>query len=77
MTWVAFLKGNFEAFEKFKIFKAMAENESGMKIKCLRSDNGGKFTSNEFNEFCEGHGIKRQILDAKTPQHNGVVERKK
>ena len=54
----------------------MAENESGMKIKCLRSDNGGEFTSNEFNEFCEGHGIKRQFSAMKTPQHNGVVERK-
>ena len=38
VTWVAFLKEKSEAFEKFKIFKAMAENESGMKIKCLRSD---------------------------------------
>ena len=28
------------------------------------------------NEFCEGHGIKRQFLSAKTPQQNGVVERK-
>ena len=43
MTWVAFLKEKSEAFEKFKIFKAMAENELGMKIKCLRSDNGGGF----------------------------------
>ena len=41
MIWVAFLKEKSEAFEKFKIFKAMAENESGMKIKGLRSDNGG------------------------------------
>ena len=54
----------------------MVENESGMKIKCLRSDNGGEFTSNEFNEFCEGHEIKRQFSVAKTPQQNGVVERK-
>ena len=41
MTWVAFLIEKSKAFENFKIFKAMAENESGMKIKCLRSDNGG------------------------------------
>ena len=54
----------------------MDENESGVKIKCLRSDNGGEFTSNEFNEFCEGHGIKRQFSTAKTPQQNKVVERK-
>ena len=54
----------------------MVENEIRMKIKCLRLDNGGDFTSNEFNEFCEIHGIKRQFSAVKTPQQNGVVERK-
>ena len=54
----------------------MVENETYMKIKCLRSDNGGYFTSNEFNDFCETHGIKRQFSAAKTAQQNGVVERK-
>jgi hypothetical protein len=48
MTWVTFLKNKSEAFEKFKAFKALVENETDMKIKCLRSDNGGEFTSNEF-----------------------------
>ena len=67
MTWVAFLKEKSKAFEKFKIFKAMAENESGLKIKCLRSNNGGEFTSNEFNEFCENHGYKRQFLATRIP----------
>ena len=51
MTWVAFLKEKSKAFEKFEIFKAKVENETNLKIKFLRSDNGGKFTSNEFNEF--------------------------
>ena len=60
---------------KFKGFKALVENGRNYKIKCLRSDNGGEFTSNEFNDFCEIHGIKRQFLAAKT-QQNGVVERK-
>ena len=54
----------------------MVENETDMKIKCLRSDNGGEFTYNEFNEFCETHGIKRQFSTARTPRQNGVVERK-
>ena len=76
MTWVTFLKEKLEAFEKFKIFKEMVENETYMKIKCIISDNEWEFTSNEFNEFCEIHGIKRQFLAAKTPQQNGVVERK-
>jgi transposase InsO family protein len=51
----------------------MVENEMDSKIKCLRSDNGGEFTSNEFMEYCSRHGIKRQFFVARTPQHNGVV----
>ena len=76
MNWVTFLKEKSEAFEKFKIFKAMVENEINQTIKCLRLDNGGEFTSNEFNDFFEIHGIKIQFSAAKTPWWNGVVERK-
>ena len=76
ITWETFLKEKSEAFEKFKIFKAMVENEINQKIKCLRSGNGGEFTSNEFNDFCEIHGIKIQFSATKTPQQNLVVERK-
>ena len=42
MMWVVFLKENFEAFEKFKLFKNRVENESRVKIKCLRLDKGGE-----------------------------------
>jgi hypothetical protein len=48
MNWVAFIRNKFEAFEMFKAFKTLVENEIDLKIKCLRSDNGGEFTSNEF-----------------------------
>ena len=61
---------------KFKDLKALIENERNCKTKCVRSDNGGKFTSNEFNEFCENHGIKTQFSVTKTPLQNGVAERK-
>jgi hypothetical protein len=54
----------------------MVENEMDSKIKCLISDNGGEFTSKEFMDYCNNHGIKRQFFVARTPQHNGVVERK-
>jgi hypothetical protein len=54
----------------------MVENEMDSRIKCLRSDNGGEFTSKEFMDYCNNHGIKRQFSVAGTPQQNGVVERK-
>ena len=76
MTAVCFLKNKSEAFENFKIYKEMVENEMDSRIKCLRSDNGGEFTSKEFMDYCNNHGIKRQFSIARTPQQNGVVERK-
>ena len=76
MTAVCFLKNKSEAFENFNIYKEMVENEMDSRIKCLRSDNGGEFNSKEFMEYCSNHGIKRQFSVARTPQQNGVVERK-
>jgi transposase InsO family protein len=76
MNVVFFLKNKLEDFENFKIYKEMVENEMYSKIKCLRSDNGGEFTSKEFMDYCRSPGIKRQFSIARTPQQNGVVERK-
>jgi transposase InsO family protein len=76
MTAVFFLKNKSEASENFKIYKEMVENEMDSRIKFLRSDNGGEFSSKEFMDYYSSHGIKRQFSVAKTPQQNGVVERK-
>jgi hypothetical protein len=73
MTVVCFLRKKSEAFENFKVYKEMVENEMDSKIKCLRSKNG-EFTSNELMDFCRKHGIKRQFSIARTPQYNGVVK---
>ena len=54
----------------------MVKNEIGSRIKCLRSDNGGEFTSDKFKKYCEEHGIKRQFVVSRTPHQNGLVERK-
>ena len=59
MTWVFFLKKKSETFECFKIFKEVVENETDLKIKCLRSDNEGEYTSNEFEDLCRQLGIGR------------------
>ena len=75
MSWIGLLKHKDEAFEKFKAFKALVDNESDWKIKCLRFDQGGEFISDELFDCCEQHGIKRQFSIARTPHQNGVVKR--
>jgi transposase InsO family protein len=76
MTAVCFLKNKSEVFENFKIYKEMVDNVMDSRIKCLRSDNVGEFTSKKFMDYYNSHGIKRQFFIARTPQQNGVVERK-
>ena len=44
-------------------------------MKCLRTDNGGEYTSNQFKGYCSKHGIRHERTIPGTPQHNGVAER--
>ncbi|CAL9011654.1 unnamed protein product [Prunus brigantina] len=53
MCWVYFLRHKSEALTVFKKFKATVELQSGYKLKRLRSDRGGEYTSVEFDSFCE------------------------
>ena len=48
LTWVAFLKEKSEAFEKFKVFKALTENQTRKILKTTRYDRGGEFYSRDF-----------------------------
>jgi hypothetical protein len=70
------LKSKDEVFGKFKVFKALIENLSERKIKILKTNNGGEYTSNEFVIFCRDAGIKRELTTPYNPQQNGVAERK-
>ena len=77
-TWLYFLnsKESEEVLYKFKEFKAQVENLSGNKIKILRLDNGGEYTSIDFSYFSKEAGIKREYNVPYNPQQNGVAERK-
>lgn len=72
---VCFLKNKSDVFESFKKWKAMVETEIDLKVKCLRSDNGGECIDGEFNEYCAAHGIRMEKTIPGTPQQNGVAER--
>ena len=75
-TWVYFLKSKDEVLGKFKEFKALIENISERKIKILRLDNVGEYTSKEFGSLCRDARIKRELTTPYNPQQNGVLERK-
>lgn len=49
------------------------ENQSEKKIKILRTDRGGEYTSNMFEEFCAKHGVDHEVIASYTPQHNGIA----
>lgn len=72
--WVYFLKNKYEVLTIFKQLKAMVENESGQRIKVLKSDTGGGYESHAFCNFCYYNGIQRKTFVAKTSQQNSVAE---
>jgi transposase InsO family protein len=55
--------------------KALVENETGKRLKCLRSNNGGEYCSKEFDGYCSYHRIRREKTTLGTPQENGVSKR--
>ena len=73
--WVYILKHKGEVLQRFQEWKALVEKSSGRKIKTLRSDNGGEYTSTEFTSFLTKEGIKHELTIPHTPQQNGVAER--
>ncbi|RVW97635.1 Retrovirus-related Pol polyprotein from transposon TNT 1-94 [Vitis vinifera] len=75
-TWVYFLVEKSEALAIFKSFKIHVEKKTNSFLRSLRTDRGGEFTSQEFANFCDVHGIRRQLTAAYTPQQNGVAEHK-
>ena len=50
-VWVYFLKHKDDVLGVFKTFLQLVENQSGQKLKCLRTDNGGEYVSKAFQEL--------------------------
>ncbi|KAL9258053.1 Retrovirus-related Pol polyprotein from transposon TNT 1-94-like protein [Drosera capensis] len=62
-------------YDSTRKWKVAVENETGLKIKCLKSNNGGEYSSSEFIDYCIENGIRMLKTIPKTPQQNSVVER--
>ncbi|GKD23292.1 putative ribonuclease H-like domain-containing protein [Tanacetum coccineum] len=59
-----------------KDFIRQIKNQLNQKVKTIRCDNGTEFKNRDIIEFCGSKGIKREYSNARTPQQNGVAERK-
>ncbi|GJT79377.1 retrovirus-related pol polyprotein from transposon TNT 1-94 [Tanacetum coccineum] len=76
-TWTRFLKDKTEAFNQFEIFSKKIQNQLGCIIVSIRTDHGREFDKEvQFGEFCNANGITHNFSAPRTPQSNGVVERK-
>lgn len=75
MTFGYFIKTKDEVLPVFKRFKSLVEQQTDLKIKRLRSDNGREYVNNQFQTFIKNHGIEHQTTVPYTPQQNGVAER--
>ena len=75
-TWTLFLSHKSNAFKAFKKLAKIVQNEKSLKIVSIRSDHGGEFQNSDFENFCEENGINHNFSAPRTPQQNGVVERK-
>jgi hypothetical protein len=73
---VFFLQEKSQTQEILKGFLRWAQNEFGLRIKKIRSDNGMEFNNSHIEGFLEEEGIKHEFSSPYTPQQNGVVERK-
>ena len=71
-----FLREKSEACEKMEVLCKRLQNEKGLSIVKIRSVHGKEFENARFDSFCENNGIKKEFSAHKTPQQNGVVERK-
>ncbi|GJY09221.1 retrovirus-related pol polyprotein from transposon TNT 1-94 [Tanacetum coccineum] len=76
-TWTRFLKTKSEAFDQFKTFSRKIQNQLGCPIVSIRTDHGREFDNEvQFGEFCNANDITHNFSAPRTPQSNGMVERK-
>ncbi|GJS28463.1 ribonuclease H-like domain-containing protein [Tanacetum coccineum] len=75
-SWVFFLVYKDETYDILHDLIVGLENKLRRKVKTIRCDHGTEFKNKLMNEFCAKKGIQREYSIARTPQQNGVAERK-
>ncbi|EZA58507.1 Eukaryotic translation initiation factor 3 subunit A [Ooceraea biroi] len=74
-TFGYLIKSKRQVFDKFVEFKTLAENQTGLKIKKVRTDNGLEYCNKHFEVFFKKNGIIHETTVQYTPEQNGVAER--
>ena len=65
ISWTLFLKTKNEAFDAFHKLAKVIQNEKGLNIVSIRSDHGGEFQNESFENFCEENGIHQYFFAPK------------
>lgn len=73
---VRFLRSKADVFKVTKEFIAFVESQKSRNVKCLQSDNGKEYTSQEFTIYLKKRGIIRRLTIPYNPEQNGVAERR-
>jgi transposase InsO family protein len=72
---VFFLKQKSDTSITLPAFLNHVERQFGKKIKQIRSDNGGKYISNELKDFFLKSGVIHELTPPYSPESNGIAER--
>lgn len=75
MGVVYFLKFKSQAFSCFKHYVKWSERQTQEKLRKIRTDNGGEYTSEEWAMYCRESGIHHSMGPPHSPQLNGKAER--
>ena len=74
-SWVYIIKTKDQVVQCFLEWKALVEKATKKKVRTFRTDNGGEYTSSQFENYLKAEGITHELTVHNTPQQNGVAER--
>ena len=73
-AWIYVIQKKSETYECFKEWQALVEMETGQKTKIFQTDNGGEYSSKEFETYLWKQKIQHQVMAPCTLAQNGKVE---
>nr|GEZ20954.1 putative ribonuclease H-like domain-containing protein [Tanacetum cinerariifolium] len=75
-TWTRFLRSKDETPKVLIDFLRLVQRGLQAQVRIVRTDNGTKFLNQALHAYFAAEGILQQTSVARTPEQNGVVERR-